>query len=70
MDKQKLMDVTKPPFDGVSVAAALSGMRDIDSPKSYGCFCFANLKRDMQASIDKAKKYVCSLNLKDYTPAS
>jgi hypothetical protein len=69
MDEQKLMSATKPPFDGVSVAAALSGMQDIGSPRSYGCGCFQTLNGGMRTSISRAKDYVYSITLKEYTPA-
>jgi hypothetical protein len=69
MDKLKLLDVTTPPFDGVSIVAVTNSSQDREFASRYIC-CFRKLWSNAQSSIDKAMEYVHPLELKDYMRAA
>ena len=65
MDEQKLLDVTTPPFDGVSIIAVTNSIQSRALARQRIC-CFGTLWSNAQSSIDKAMEYVHALELKDY----
>lgn len=65
MDKLQLLDVTAPPFYGVSIVAIADSVQNHVVARQHVC-CFAKLWSNAQSSIDSAMKYVHPLELKDY----
>jgi hypothetical protein len=62
MDKQKLIDATKPPFNGISIADTAKGMQN-NILMGYRPCCSEVLSSQTQTSINEAVKYVYSLKL-------